>query len=95
MKTLCVAVVVLSLSSVCQPAPLACEKLMKQADKAPDVSLSHRFVFVCNLLWGEKCHSFVISAHGEVVRHSHVNEHLFGYNDSEFSFWAKCFSDHY
>ncbi|XP_032369773.1 uncharacterized protein LOC116688083 [Etheostoma spectabile] len=36
MKTLCVAVVVLSLTSVGQPAPLVCEKLLKPADKAPD-----------------------------------------------------------
>ncbi|XP_031157700.1 saxitoxin and tetrodotoxin-binding protein 1-like [Sander lucioperca] len=38
MKTLCVAVVVLSLTSVCQPAPLVCEKLQKPVDKAPDFS---------------------------------------------------------
>ncbi|XP_026205312.1 uncharacterized protein LOC113155049 [Anabas testudineus] len=38
MKTLVVAVVVLSLTSVCQPAPLACDKLLKQADKSPDLS---------------------------------------------------------
>ncbi|KAK5872129.1 hypothetical protein PBY51_012857 [Eleginops maclovinus] len=38
MKTLCVAAVVLSLSSVCQPAPLACEKLLQPVDKAPDLS---------------------------------------------------------
>ncbi|XP_038551734.1 uncharacterized protein LOC119885660 [Micropterus salmoides] len=38
MKTLCVAVVVLSLTSVCQPASLACEKLLKPVDKGPDLS---------------------------------------------------------
>ncbi|KAK5933647.1 hypothetical protein CgunFtcFv8_014110 [Champsocephalus gunnari] len=38
MKTLCVAALVLSLSSVCQPAPLACEKLLQPVDKAPDLS---------------------------------------------------------
>ncbi|KAK2861819.1 hypothetical protein Q5P01_001352 [Channa striata] len=38
MKTLCVAVVVLSLSSVCRPAPLACDKLLKPVDKSPDLS---------------------------------------------------------
>ncbi|XP_026163390.1 uncharacterized protein LOC113130762 [Mastacembelus armatus] len=38
MKTLCVAVVVLSLISVCQPAPLTCEKLLKQVEKDPDLS---------------------------------------------------------
>ncbi|KAI9548904.1 hypothetical protein NQZ68_003438 [Dissostichus eleginoides] len=36
MKTLCVAALVLSLSSVCQPASLACEKLLQPVDKAPD-----------------------------------------------------------
>ncbi|XP_034726358.1 saxitoxin and tetrodotoxin-binding protein 1-like isoform X1 [Etheostoma cragini] len=36
MKLLCVAVVVLSLISVGQPAPLVCEKLLKPVDKAPD-----------------------------------------------------------
>ncbi|XP_038551733.1 uncharacterized protein LOC119885659 isoform X2 [Micropterus salmoides] len=38
MKNLCVAVVVLSLTSVCQPASLACEKLLKPVDKGPDFS---------------------------------------------------------
>ncbi|KAM8756998.1 uncharacterized protein AB9X84_009990 [Acanthopagrus schlegelii] len=38
MKTLCVAVVVLSLTSVCQPASLACEKLLKPADTSPEFS---------------------------------------------------------
>ncbi|KAK1900723.1 Saxitoxin and tetrodotoxin-binding protein 1 [Dissostichus eleginoides] len=38
MKTLCVAALVLSLSSVCQPAPLACEKLLQPVDKAPDLT---------------------------------------------------------
>ncbi|TNN27304.1 hypothetical protein EYF80_062552 [Liparis tanakae] len=39
MKTLCVAaVVVLSLTSACQAASLACEKLLKPVDKGPDVS---------------------------------------------------------
>ncbi|KAL3058276.1 hypothetical protein OYC64_010450 [Pagothenia borchgrevinki] len=38
MKTLCVAALVLSLSSVCQPASLACEKLLQPVDKAPDLS---------------------------------------------------------
>ncbi|GAA6216770.1 uncharacterized protein LOC108873550 [Lates japonicus] len=38
MKTLCVAVVVLSLTSVCQSASLACEKLLKPVDKGPDLS---------------------------------------------------------
>ncbi|XP_059185284.1 uncharacterized protein LOC131968423 [Centropristis striata] len=38
MKTLCVAVVLLSLTSVCQPAPLACEKLLKPVDSTPDIS---------------------------------------------------------
>ncbi|XP_026205313.1 uncharacterized protein LOC113155050 [Anabas testudineus] len=39
MKTLCVvAVVVLSLTSVCQPAPLACDKLLTKVDKSPDLS---------------------------------------------------------
>ncbi|XP_073324056.1 uncharacterized protein [Pagrus major] len=38
MKTLCVAVVVLSLTSVCQPASLACEKLLKPADTSPELS---------------------------------------------------------
>ncbi|XP_044071161.1 uncharacterized protein LOC122884814 [Siniperca chuatsi] len=38
MKTLCVAVVVLSLTSVCQPVSLACEKLLKPEDKGPDLS---------------------------------------------------------
>ncbi|KAK2861821.1 hypothetical protein Q5P01_001354 [Channa striata] len=38
MKTWCVAVVLLSLSSVCQPAPLACDKLLKPVDKSPDLS---------------------------------------------------------
>ncbi|XP_022597879.1 uncharacterized protein LOC111219473 [Seriola dumerili] len=33
MKTLCVAVVVLSLTSVCQAASLACEQLLKPVDK--------------------------------------------------------------
>ncbi|XP_040888879.1 uncharacterized protein LOC121178668 [Toxotes jaculatrix] len=37
-KTLCVAVVVLSLTSVCQPASLACETLLKPIDKGPDLS---------------------------------------------------------
>ncbi|XP_029007507.1 uncharacterized protein LOC114856058 [Betta splendens] len=38
MKTLCVAVVVLSLTSVCQSATLACEKLLKPLDQSPDLS---------------------------------------------------------
>ncbi|XP_031157705.1 uncharacterized protein LOC116051433 [Sander lucioperca] len=38
MKTLCVAVVVLGLTSVCQPAPLVCEKLQKRVEKSPDLS---------------------------------------------------------
>ncbi|XP_029007508.1 uncharacterized protein LOC114856059 [Betta splendens] len=38
MKTLCVAVVVLSLTSVCQSAPLTCEQLNKPLDKSPDLS---------------------------------------------------------
>ncbi|KAE8298299.1 hypothetical protein D5F01_LYC02793 [Larimichthys crocea] len=38
MKTLCVAVVVLSLISVCQPAPLTCEKLLKPVDKELEVT---------------------------------------------------------
>ncbi|XP_067444673.1 uncharacterized protein [Thunnus thynnus] len=38
MKTLCVAIVVLSLTSVCQPASLACEKLLNPEDKSPDLS---------------------------------------------------------
>ncbi|KAF1391968.1 hypothetical protein PFLUV_G00047580 [Perca fluviatilis] len=44
MKTLCVAVVVLSLTSVCQPAPLVCEKLLKPVDKASDISGSWYFI---------------------------------------------------
>ncbi|KAK5872132.1 hypothetical protein PBY51_012859 [Eleginops maclovinus] len=62
MKTLCVAAVVLSLSSVCQPAPLACEKLLQPADKAPDLTGNWRYLavstkiclwslFVRNVLW--------------------------------------------
>ncbi|GLD63038.1 uncharacterized protein AKAME5_001469200 [Lates japonicus] len=38
MKTLCVAVVVLSLTSVSQSASLACERLLKPVDKGPDLS---------------------------------------------------------
>ncbi|XP_071350722.1 uncharacterized protein [Trachinotus anak] len=38
MKTLCVAVVVLSLTSVCQPALLACKQLLKPVDRDPDFS---------------------------------------------------------
>ncbi|KAL3058277.1 hypothetical protein OYC64_010451 [Pagothenia borchgrevinki] len=41
MKTLCVAALVLSLSSVCQPAPLACEKLLQPVDKAPDLTIGN------------------------------------------------------
>ncbi|GAA6216771.1 uncharacterized protein LOC108873551 [Lates japonicus] len=37
MKTLCVVVVVLSLTSVCQSASLACERLLKPVDKGPDL----------------------------------------------------------
>ncbi|XP_034389269.1 uncharacterized protein LOC117731194 [Cyclopterus lumpus] len=38
MKPLCVAaVVVLSLTSVCQAASLACEKMLKPVDKGPDI----------------------------------------------------------
>ncbi|XP_034061720.1 uncharacterized protein LOC117539602 [Gymnodraco acuticeps] len=44
MKTLCVAALVLSLSSVCQPAPLACEKLLQPVDKAPDLTGNWRFI---------------------------------------------------
>ncbi|XP_074497294.1 uncharacterized protein LOC141771177 isoform X2 [Sebastes fasciatus] len=46
MKTLCVAAVVLSLTSVCQPASLACEKLLKPVDKGPDVSGSWYIIAV-------------------------------------------------
>ncbi|KAM6947106.1 uncharacterized protein PEZ65_000789 [Lycodopsis pacificus] len=47
MKTLCVAaVVVLSLSSVCQAASLACEKLLKPVDKAPDFHGSWYFIAI-------------------------------------------------
>ncbi|XP_053170996.1 uncharacterized protein LOC128354913 [Scomber japonicus] len=35
MKTLCVVIVVLSFTSVCQPASLACQKLMKPAETIP------------------------------------------------------------
>ncbi|XP_040890803.1 uncharacterized protein LOC121179816 [Toxotes jaculatrix] len=38
MKTLCFAVVLLSLTSVCQPASLACDSLLKKEDKSPDLS---------------------------------------------------------
>ncbi|XP_056252321.1 uncharacterized protein LOC130181871 [Seriola aureovittata] len=38
MKTLCIAVVVLSITSVCQAASLACEQLLKPVDKDPDIS---------------------------------------------------------
>ncbi|KAK2915325.1 hypothetical protein Q8A73_005919 [Channa argus] len=38
MKTWCVVAVVLSLSSVCQSAPLECDKLLKPADNSPDVN---------------------------------------------------------
>ncbi|XP_069547157.1 uncharacterized protein [Brachyistius frenatus] len=38
MKSLCVAAVVLSLISVCQPASLACEQLVKPVDQGPDLS---------------------------------------------------------
>ncbi|XP_067444675.1 uncharacterized protein [Thunnus thynnus] len=44
MKTLCVAIVVLSLTSVCQPASLACEKLLKQENKSPDLSGRWHFI---------------------------------------------------
>ncbi|KAI3369864.1 hypothetical protein L3Q82_024671 [Scortum barcoo] len=44
MKTLCVAVVVLSLSSVCQPAPLDCEKLLKPLDSNTDLSGTWYFI---------------------------------------------------
>ncbi|KAJ4927050.1 hypothetical protein JOQ06_014790 [Pogonophryne albipinna] len=44
MKTLCVAALVLSLSSVCQPAPLACEKLLQPVDKAPDLTGNWRVI---------------------------------------------------
>ena len=39
MKTLCVVIVVLSFTSVCQPASLACQKLLKPAETIPVVSL--------------------------------------------------------
>ena len=48
MKTLCVAVVVLSLASVCQPAPLACEKLLKPVDKGPDFSGRWHYIAVAS-----------------------------------------------
>ncbi|XP_053170995.1 uncharacterized protein LOC128354912 [Scomber japonicus] len=35
MKTLCVVIVVLSFTSVCQPASLACQKLLKPAETIP------------------------------------------------------------
>lgn len=38
MKKLCIAVVVLSLVSVCWSAPLTCEKLVKPVDKGPDLT---------------------------------------------------------
>ncbi|XP_032369772.1 uncharacterized protein LOC116688082 isoform X2 [Etheostoma spectabile] len=38
MKTLCVAVVVLSLTSVGHPAPLVCEQLQKSVNISPDLS---------------------------------------------------------
>ncbi|XP_072237838.1 uncharacterized protein [Leuresthes tenuis] len=38
MRTLCVAVIVLSLISVCQPASLTCNKLVKPVEKGPDLS---------------------------------------------------------
>ncbi|XP_029007509.1 uncharacterized protein LOC114856060 [Betta splendens] len=38
MKTLCVAIVVLSLTSVCQSTALTCEQLKKPLDQSPDVS---------------------------------------------------------
>ncbi|XP_067361950.1 uncharacterized protein [Channa argus] len=38
MKTLCIAAVVLSLTSVCQPASLDCDNLLKPVDKSPDLS---------------------------------------------------------
>ncbi|XP_049894225.1 uncharacterized protein LOC126386122 [Epinephelus moara] len=44
MKTLCVAVVLLSLTSVGQPATLACEKLLKPDDRSPD--LTGRWYFI-------------------------------------------------
>ncbi|XP_033939589.1 uncharacterized protein [Pseudochaenichthys georgianus] len=44
MKTLCVATLVLSLSSVCQPALLACEKLLQPVDKAPDLTGNWRVI---------------------------------------------------
>ncbi|XP_051269575.1 uncharacterized protein LOC127371047 [Dicentrarchus labrax] len=44
MKTLCVAVIVLSLTSVCQPASLACEKLLKP--EARDIDLLGKWYIV-------------------------------------------------
>nr|CBN80766.1 Uncharacterized protein [Dicentrarchus labrax] len=44
MKTLCVAVVVLSFSSVCQPASLACERLLKPEARNPDLTGRWRYV---------------------------------------------------
>ncbi|XP_035799328.1 uncharacterized protein LOC111588782 isoform X1 [Amphiprion ocellaris] len=46
MKTFCVAVVVLSLISVCQAASLACQKLMKPVDKDPDISGTWHYIAV-------------------------------------------------
>ncbi|XP_035518385.1 uncharacterized protein LOC118328648 [Morone saxatilis] len=44
MKILCVAVVVLSLTSVCQPASLACERLLKTETRNPDLTGRWRYV---------------------------------------------------
>ncbi|XP_030586176.1 uncharacterized protein LOC115780895 [Archocentrus centrarchus] len=62
MKTLCAALVLLSLVSVCQPASLACEKLVKPLDRDPDMTGRWYFIamssevclvsaFVNALLW--------------------------------------------
>ncbi|XP_023149784.1 uncharacterized protein LOC111584768 [Amphiprion ocellaris] len=46
MKTLCVAVVVLSLISVCPAASLACQKLLEPVDTDPDISGTWHFIAV-------------------------------------------------
>ncbi|XP_047440197.1 uncharacterized protein LOC125007414 isoform X1 [Mugil cephalus] len=101
MKKLCVAVVVLSLVSVCRPAPLTCEKLVKPVDQGPDLTGRWYYIAfagkVClattliNGLFWPSISEYIASMNTPNIYSSTMNIKIFDYciNETLFSFYEK------